>query len=293
MFRPSNARLTMTPSLCVAAVLCALLPFGLASAQVDFEFHAPVDTLFYDEPTGVGHGNFEVVIAEQITPGFPHGVTAWSMSLTHDPTYLVPTALEQSPALMAINAGAGPALFTPNLAPSGGAGVTCGAIYDFLGTTLCFYSVPEAAMIVRYDTVAANLAGDTVGLTTPLGWASLGNPLIPNAIFENGAQSLATTIPGSLDLVPVVGFLRGDANGDSTLTPILEGVAILDHLFNGLTTNCRDAMDANDDGGVDVLDAVHMFVWGFAGGPPPAAPFPNCGPDPTPIDGVECDIPYC
>lgn len=272
--------------------LC-LCSTGSVSAQVDFEFRAPIEALYYDETTGAGFGSYPIMIFENPTLGSPHGVTAWSMSVTHDPMYLTPTAIEQSAYLASINGGAGPALFTPNLSPVGGAGITCGAIYDFLGTTLCFYDVPEESLVITYETVASSLAGDTVGLSTPIGWTLLGNPLIENAIFENGAQTLASTVDGSLTLIPTNGFIRGDANNDSSLSAIVDGVAILDHLFNNVATTCRDSMDANDDGSVNVLDAVHMFQWGFINGPAPAAPFPNCGMDPTPMDGETCAIPYC
>jgi hypothetical protein len=46
------------------------------------------------------------------------------------------------------------------------------------------------------------------------------------------------------------------------------------------------ACDANGDGGVrgEVSDAVYMLNFNFLGGPPPAAPFPGCGPGELPGD---------
>src|SRR4030095_9478262 len=50
---------------------------------------------------------------------------------------------------------------------------------------------------------------------------------------------------------------------------------------------CLEAADANDDGGVDISDAVWLLSHLFLGGPRPSAPFGICGLDPTP-DGLGC-----
>jgi hypothetical protein len=44
-----------------------------------------------------------------------------------------------------------------------------------------------------------------------------------------------------------------------------------------LLHDCRDAMDADDDGTVAIIDAIHTLMFLFAGGAPPAPPFPGCG----------------
>ena len=42
---------------------------------------------------------------------------------------------------------------------------------------------------------------------------------------------------------------------------------------------CMAACDTNGDGLVEgqVSDVVHMLMYNFLGGPPPVAPFPDCG----------------
>ena len=54
-------------------------------------------------------------------------------------------------------------------------------------------------------------------------------------------------------------------------------------LFLGaLAPSCMDAADANDDGKVDLSDAVFGFGYLFLGKEPPPSPGPSsCGPDPT------------
>jgi hypothetical protein len=76
-------------------------------------------------------------------------------------------------------------------------------------------------------------------------------------------------------------FLRGDANGDRALD-ITDPVWILRCLFlDGNCGNCRDASDADDSGEVTITDPIQLLTWRFLNGPPPAAPFPGCGLDPS------------
>lgn len=86
--------------------------------------------------------------------------------------------------------------------------------------------------------------------------------------------------------VPVP-FRRGDANLDA-MVDMADALRILDVLFaQEPQPDCRDAMDANDDGGVDVSDAVFELLYLFDGGAAPGQPFPDCGDDPT-LDGLDC-----
>jgi hypothetical protein len=48
-----------------------------------------------------------------------------------------------------------------------------------------------------------------------------------------------------------------------------------------------DAADCNDDGGVDITDAISLVNYLFVGGEGPAAPTTECGADLTP-DTLEC-----
>ncbi len=81
-------------------------------------------------------------------------------------------------------------------------------------------------------------------------------------------------------------FVRGDANDDGRLD-LSDAIQILRVLFAGGTAACRDAADANDSGTLDVSDAVTVLGYLFARGAPLRAPFPAPGPDPT-TDGLAC-----
>jgi hypothetical protein len=47
---------------------------------------------------------------------------------------------------------------------------------------------------------------------------------------------------------------------------------------------CPRSADADDSGGLDITDAIHLLTWLFLGGPPPEDPLAACGHDPTPDD---------
>ncbi|MFN0057383.1 MAG: hypothetical protein ACKVX7_02915 [Planctomycetota bacterium] len=82
-------------------------------------------------------------------------------------------------------------------------------------------------------------------------------------------------------------FLRGDATRDFQLD-IADPIHILDACFSFVPFNsCIDAYDANDDGEVDISDAVLVLAFLFAQGTAPPAPLTIATPDPTP-DGLPC-----
>ena len=42
--------------------------------------------------------------------------------------------------------------------------------------------------------------------------------------------------------------------------------------------SCIAALNANGDDAVNIADPVSLLNYLFVGGPPPVAPFPDCGP---------------
>ena len=88
-------------------------------------------------------------------------------------------------------------------------------------------------------------------------------------------------------------FVRGDANTDGKVD-ISDALAALGYLFLGRKeTTCADAMDTNDSGSIDISDPIFLLQHLFMGGVHPPAPYPRCGPDDTPRDGLTCWASAC
>ncbi|MCZ6795587.1 MAG: FG-GAP-like repeat-containing protein, partial [Planctomycetota bacterium] len=93
---------------------------------------------------------------------------------------------------------------------------------------------------------------------------------------------------GILDECVPVPFARADANSDGNVD-LSDPVAILGYLFLGAPPpSCLTSADADDNGVVDLTDAIRLLNFLFLGGPRPAAPFGECGTDPTP-DDLTCE----
>ena len=86
-------------------------------------------------------------------------------------------------------------------------------------------------------------------------------------------------------------FLRADANNDGSVD-IADAIKILGYLFLAGPADCLLAMDANDDESVDVADAISLLTNLFNGGASPPAPYPQCGDDPTP-GALDCNESGC
>ena len=87
-------------------------------------------------------------------------------------------------------------------------------------------------------------------------------------------------------------FIRGDANDDG-LVDISDAIKMLDVLFQGAEIACEDAGDANDDGVLDISDPTYLLSHLFWGGAAPPEPFAQAGLDPTTEDPYLCGDRIC
>lgn len=104
----------------------------------------------------------------------------------------------------------------------------------------------------------------------------------------SGVCFTPAVIPGVLQIATGSVFVRGDGNNDGNLD-IADAVFALAYLFTMGPADCLDAIDVNDDGQANIADAVALLDNLFSMGPNPPAPFPNPGTDPTP-DGLDCNF---
>ena len=97
----------------------------------------------------------------------------------------------------------------------------------------------------------------------------------------------------NLYAVDLDGFVRGDCNSDGSVD-VSDPIYTLESLFgvSGETPGCSDACDVNDDGAINLADAIELLGAVFLG-IPAALPAPlTCGFDPT-SDPLGCDAPAC
>ena len=74
-------------------------------------------------------------------------------------------------------------------------------------------------------------------------------------------------------------FIRGDANNSRSLD-LADVRAILEATFLGTDLiRCKEAADVDNNGSIDISDSIWLMNYLYAGGHPPAAPFPELGPD--------------
>ncbi len=84
-------------------------------------------------------------------------------------------------------------------------------------------------------------------------------------------------------------FRRGDVD-DNGAVQLTDAVGILNFLFTGgEKPTCMETADANDDGAVQLTDVVRVLTFLFSGGPAPAPPGPEaCGADPADSPDLGC-----
>jgi len=94
-----------------------------------------------------------------------------------------------------------------------------------------------------------------------------------------------------VEIDPKGGFRRGDAD-DNGVVQLTDAIRILAFLFQGgPAPTCSDAADADDNSTVQLTDAIRILAFLFQGGPEPLDPGSTrgCGPDPTDDDNLGCE----
>ena len=85
-------------------------------------------------------------------------------------------------------------------------------------------------------------------------------------------------------------FIRADLNED-LMVNLADGILLLQYVSGiGMELECRLLADANNDDHIDVADGVFVISFSIGAGPPPSAPFPDCGFDPR-VEVLDCQIP--
>ena len=150
------------------------------------------------------------------------------------------------------------------------------------------------------DPSTADNAGDvrTDGAITGLGLSAFDGELADGP-WQVAVQNSAAEV-GTLEqfewllLLGSAQFRRSDANNDGGID-IGDAIYLLGVLFPGggpgITLACADAGDANDDGLIDIGDPIALLGVLFSGGTNPT-PGAACGADPT-ADSLDCQASAC
>jgi hypothetical protein len=107
---------------------------------------------------------------------------------------------------------------------------------------------------------------------------------------EDGCEQLS---PWSEDCDFTIGecggeFIRGDTdvNGEVNISDPIHSLCY--QFADCDAPSCLDAADCDDSGEINISDPIYNLSYQFAAGPPPPAPFPEMGRDPTDDDPLDC-----
>jgi hypothetical protein len=121
-------------------------------------------------------------------------------------------------------------------------------------------------------------------LDLAVGYRLLGTKIcwgLSGGAFDFAAPAeLGGPAPTQLDVVSGVHrtFVRGDVNEDGGVD-VADALAVCGQLFLGQPLLCGDASDADDSGLVDIADAIFLLRFLFSQGLPPPHPYPDPGGD--------------
>jgi hypothetical protein len=138
----------------------------------------------------------------------------------------------------------------------------------------------EARAVLLHDLDLDGFLDLAVGyrrLGTKIYWGLSGGSFDFAAPTELGGPA-----PAQLDVVTGVHrtFVRGDVNEDGSVD-VADALAVCGQLFQGHPLPCGDASDTDDSGLVDIADAIFLLRFLFVQGSPPAHPYPQPGGDRT------------
>ncbi|MBI4584679.1 MAG: hypothetical protein HY717_11750 [Planctomycetes bacterium] len=166
-----------------------------------------------------------------------------------------------------------------------------GAVVHINGGEVFRSNMPTGT--IDYNTFAADTTASETDFYSATADASVLKPGA-NVIAVEVHQANATSSDLSFEL-ELVGdlvstsqprFVRGDANGDAGVD-LADAVRVLLALFAGAATSCQDAHDADDNGLLEIADALAILQYLFLKGPPLLPPFPARGVDTT-TDDLTC-----
>ena len=148
--------------------------------------------------------------------------------------------------------------------------------YGFDGTEVATSQLGTAgddrALSISTSNLAVHLGGTTNGTWPGESYAGSLDALLLGLEIAEGTEN----------------FVRGDLNGDQKVD-LADAMGVFFFLILGeFTPDCLDAVDADDDGLLTIVDGIYLITFLYRAGPAPLVPFPFPGPDPS-SDFILCD----
>jgi hypothetical protein len=196
-------------------------------------------------------------------------IQGWSYGACNDTALITCTGVEDGSTTATVKDGGSPDFNQVSVFDEG----------FTVGVVICFTGCATLAPGSGYELNVASYSCGAEGSTSVSFCDVLGAPPVATVVVVGGASVAPDQNSGTVTCQVLVtnDWVRGDANGDSTVN-IGDGIWIISELFlGGAASSCAVARDSNDDGNVDAADAVHIFSYRFLNGPMPGAPFPGCG----------------
>ena len=235
-------------------------------------------------PVGSGSGLVGSIVTVEVKLTVPptEEVTGISFGFCHVPADLqmIPGSVTHGPLV--------PDFFTFQMHPTG---VNLNLIPSLTGA-FGFTPGVHVVAVAQYEVLTPGVHPLTFG--NMAGIMPVPVALISRSSSTGGCSVVSAPVKvGSSVTGLLQAFIRSDTNADGNCN-VADVINLLQCLFMGSgNCPCDDASDINDDGVVNIGDVVFKLSFLFTGGPPPPAPFPGCGPDPT-TDPLGCaSFPPC
>lgn len=157
-------------------------------------------------------------------------------------------------------------------------GILLDLLPPFQSQTIPPIGQPQAVAHLLVDVLPSAIAVDEVIVHLEDGF---GTPPVQNVLVIELQSVSPMLVDGVIEIIPQRPFIRGDTNDDFHLD--LSDLVVLALSATGALElpPCTAPFDVDDNGKIQITDAVALGTYLFLEGPQPAAPFPAPGTDPT------------
>jgi hypothetical protein len=249
---------------------------------------AAADRIFIADQT-VNSGAVDVLIPVRVdTSQVRHG---FSFALEYDQTKITVKSIEFADTVSAAVLTAGEGWQGGQIIDAEGK-LHWGVVLDIKDPITNTIPIGDNQIVANLKCDIATVAADTPTLinledelgTPPGGWS--------NILSYRGDPPTHPTLGDGTITIDFIDsltnpFVRGDCNDDG-------GVDLSDAIFSlqfqfigGDTPHCKAACNFDDGGDLDLTDAINILTYKFLGGSPPVTPYPACGGDEPAVEGPQ------